>query len=331
MPHRYSIEWLQVLSEIIQSTPLPEKQRLATATGITVSTLDDWATDILPPQSQIIKFIKVLQPEPRDKLVEAMKESYSNLPAWLRDEKIEEIPPGFFAEILKARTETDNSLRFWRICDLVLSQALVQLDPNQLGLSIRVIQCVPPMVPDSPIRSLRERVGKGTPPWTIDLEHDIHFLGSESLSGHATEVQGTRNEDNLMKLKAPPAVQGQYEMSSAAHPIRFEGRIAGCLLASSTQEAFFSPERLAQITAFSDLIALAFERSEFYPPEQIKLSTMPPLELQRDVISHIRERVMHKLHLTMLHDQPISIDVAEQQVWWEIEQELIELGGKSAD
>jgi hypothetical protein len=56
---------------------------------------------------------------------------------------------------------------------------------------------MPPISPQHKIRSLRERAGKGTPPWTADLEHDVLFLGLESMSGYAAEVRRIVVDDDL--------------------------------------------------------------------------------------------------------------------------------------
>ena len=37
---------------------------------------------------------------------------------------------------------------------------------------------------DAKIRSLRESLGQGTPPWQADLEQQATFLGAESLAGY---------------------------------------------------------------------------------------------------------------------------------------------------
>src|SRR5258708_17351453 len=197
-------------------------------------------------------------------MVDALKIHFPEIHNWLREDSSDQISTEFFAQILNVRTTTTESLRFWRISDLVLKQALIQLDPNRLGMAIMLVQCMPPG-PDGKIRSLRERTGKGTAPWTADLEHDVLFLVLESMSGYAAEVGHMVYDDDLSKGKIFPALPGEYEVSAAAHPIRLEGRIAGSLLASSTQSNYFSQQRLSLLAIFSDLISLAFDTHDFYP------------------------------------------------------------------
>jgi hypothetical protein len=206
---------------------------------------------------------------------------------------------------------------------VVLKQALAQLDPNNLGMAIKLIQCMPPSPRDGKIHSLRERVGKGTPPWTADLEHDVLFLGLESLSGYAVEVRHIVNDDDLRKSKTIPAYPDVYEVSAAAHPVRLEGSIAGCLLASSTQAAYFSQQRLSLLATYSDLIALAFHKNDFHPPSMLELRVMPKPEIQRPIIAQFRQRVTTRSQQAMLQRQQLSHPEIELQAWQEIEEDLL--------
>jgi hypothetical protein len=166
-------------------------------------------------------------------------------------------------------------------------------------------------------------VGKGTPPWTADLEHDVLFLGLESLSGYAVEVRHIVSNDDLRKSGTIPAFSDVYEISAAAHPVRLEGRIAGCLLASSTQPGYFSMQRLALLTTYSDLIALAFHKHEFYAPSTLELRVMPKPETQRPIIAEFRQRVTMKSQQAMQQRQQLSHPEIELQTWQEIEEDLL--------
>lgn len=315
--------WSHALQNIIKSTS--ERKRLASALGLSDMTLIRWANgESNPHRAHLIRLVQALQPHHREEILAALELNYPDIHLWLKDDTSDHISSDFFAQVLNVRTTTTESLRFWRISDMVLKQALLQLDPNNLGMAIKLIQCMPPLQ-DGKVRSLRERAGKGSPPWTTDLEHDVLFLGLESLSGYATESRHIVNDDNLSKSKTVPAYQGDYEISAAAHPIRLAGRIAGSLLASSTQEAYFSQQRLARLATFSDLIALAFDTADFYAPEQVELRFMPRPERQRPIIATFRQRVTRKFQETTRQGQRLSNVEVERQVWQEIEQELLSL------
>lgn len=313
--------WSSVLQGIIKSAG--ERQRLSSALGVTSMTLSRWASGESKPQKQhLIHLLQVVNTNQRPELLEALELQYPDIQSWLTEDSSELIPSEFFAQVLNIRTTTTESLRFWRISELVLKQALAQLDPNKLGMAIKLVQCMPPS-PGDKIRSLRERAGKGTLPWTADLEHDVLFLGLESLSGYAVEVRHIVSDDDLRQSKTFPAVQDSFEVSAAAHPIRFEGRIAGCLLASSTQPGYFSQQRLNLLSTFSDLISLAFEKEDFYPSHMIELRVMPKPDVQRPILANFRQRVTNKFQQAMQRQQQFSNAEIEMEAWKELEAELL--------
>jgi hypothetical protein len=286
-------------------------------------TLSRWANGESNPQRpHLIRLVQVVQPQHRQELLEALEMHYPEIHFWLRNDTPDKISSQFFEEVLNVRTTTTESLRFWRISDMVLKQALIQLDPNRSGVAIKLLQCMSPSL-NGKIRSLRERAGKGTPPWTSDLEHDVLFLGLESMSGYTAEVRHLVSDDDLRKNKPFPAYRDKDEMSAAAHPIRFEGRLAGVLLASSTKANYFNQQHLGLLTTFSDIISLAFDEKDFYPVELVELRAMPRPEVQRRIIASFRQRVTNKFQDTTQKELHLDNFEVEQQVWQEIELELL--------
>lgn len=321
--------WSIVLQGVIKSPS--ERQRLSAALGVTSMTLSRWASGESKPQrSHLIHLVQVMHPNQRQELLDALEDLYPDIQNWVNEVPSQQISPEFFAHVLNIRTTTTENLRFWRISDEVLKQALLQLDPNHLGMAVMLIQCMPPSPTDGKIRSLRERTGKGTPPWTADLEHDVLFLGLESLSGYSIEVRHIVSDDDLRQSKPFPAVQDSYEVSAAAHPIRFEGRIAGCLLASSTQPKYFSQERLNLLATFSDLISLAFDEKDFYPASMIELRVIPKPEIQRPILANFRQRLTAKFQQAAQQSQQLSNAQIEMAVWQEIEAELLAISLQEA-
>jgi len=321
--------WSIVLQRIIKSPS--ERQRLSAALGVTSMTLSRWASGESKPQrSHLVRLIQVVHPGYRHELLNTLEELYPDIQNWINQVPSEQISSEFFARILNIRTTTTESLRFWRISDEVLKQALLQLDPNRLGMAVMLMQCMPPSPIDGKVRSLRERTGKGTSPWNADLEHEVLFLGLESLSGYSIEARHTVSDDDLRQNKPFPSVQDSYEVSAAAHPIRFEGRIAGCLLASSTQPKYFSQERLNLLATFSDLLSLAFDEKDFYPTSIIELRMMPKLEIQRPILANFRQRMTAKFQQVAQESQQLSNAQIEMQVWQEIEAELLSISLQEA-
>jgi transcriptional regulator with XRE-family HTH domain len=317
--------WQHILQQIIK-TP-GEHERLADAIGLSQMTITRWAKGTSNPQRpHLSRLVQAILPQYREELVAALEISYPEIQSWLRDEVSEQIPSEFFAQLLSMRTTTADTVRFWRISDLILKQALLQLDPHQYGLSITLAQCMPPSpYHNNKIVSLRERTGKGTYPWSADLEHLAIFLGMESLGGYAAETCHIVNVDDLSKDKLLPAYQTDYEISAAAHPIMLGGHIAGCLSASSTQSGYFTQARQALLIAFSNLASLAFEKEDFYIPSMIELRVMPKPEYQRPILSNFRHNVSKTLTTAAHRRLPLTNLKAEQIVWREIEEELFHL------
>jgi transcriptional regulator with XRE-family HTH domain len=316
------LPWSIVLQNVLRVPA--ERKRLAAALGMSDMTLTRWSNgESTPQRPHLVRLVQVLQPQHREEIVIALKETYPDIHIWLNADVEERIAPDFFAQVLNVRTTTTESLRFWRISEMVLKQALLQLDPNNLGMSVKLIQCMPPV--DGKIRSIRECAGRGTPPWTDDLEHDVLFLGLESMSGYATETRHFVSADDLRKNKIVPAFQGDFEISAVAHPIRNEGRVAGCLLASSTQEAYFTQQRIALAAVFADLISLAFDKKDFYPSSCLQLRFMPPAVIQKPIIATFRERVTRRFRRSGRGGSRLSNPEIELAVWQEIEEELLSL------
>jgi transcriptional regulator with XRE-family HTH domain len=311
-----------VLQKIIKSSS--ERQRLSSALGVTNMTLSRWASgESRPQRSHLIRLLQVVHPNHRQELLDAIERQHPDLQSWLSEDASDQIPSEFFAQVLNIRTTTTESLRFWRVCEVVLKRALAQLDPHNLGMAIKLVQCMPPTRKDGKIRSLRERIGKGTTPWTADLEHDVLFLGMESLSGTAVEERHIIYAADLTRQSTYPFLKDTHEISAAANPIRFEGRIAGCLLASSTQVDYFTQQRQALLATFSDLISLAFDKKEFYPPSMIELRVMPRPDVQRRILADFRRRVTARLQSAMQERQHVSNAEIELETWQELEAELL--------
>lgn len=315
--------WRGVLQRII-AVPA-ERRRLATAMSTSSVTLSRWTNDNgKPAKSQLIRLLQSVQLQHRAELLEALKQDYDDAHTWLQGETVGQIPGAFFSQVLSTRAAVIDSLRFWQLSELVLKQALAQLDVNGLGMSITLAQCMPPSQ-EGKICSLRERVGKGTPPWAADLEHLAIFLGMESLAGYVVQTRHPASIEDLSKDNLLPAYQTEHEVSAAAHPIWLEGRIAGCLLASSTQFGYFTQPRMSLLSTFSDIISLAFNKEDFYDPELIGLHIMPKAPKQRPYLSSFRQKVTQTIVQATRNNQRIDNFEAERIVWQELEAFLLSL------
>ncbi len=296
-----------------------ERQRLAAAMSVSPMTLSRWASnEATPGKPQLIHLLQCVQPHYRTELLEALEQDYDDAASWLDEEIPEHIPGQFFSQVLNTRATVTDSLRFWQISEMVLKQALAQLDVHGQGMSITLAQCMPPSS-GGKIRSLRERLGKGTPPWPEDLQHLAAFLGIESLAGYVVQTRRPASIEDLSKEHLLPGYQTEFEVSAAAYPIWQEGRIAGCLLASSTQIGHFTEQRLSLLGTFSDIISLAFNKEDFYDPDLIAFRAMPLAPEQRPYLSSFRQKVAQTIIRASQDHRHIDNFEAERIVWQELE------------
>jgi transcriptional regulator with XRE-family HTH domain len=320
--------WRTLLGTILQDGQ--ERQRIATELGINPMTLIRWANNDTKPRVQNLQQLLRAIPVPyRHSMIELLTVEFPEFAPLMNgsmdDDSSQEIPSAFYTGVLRAHATTPRHQHFWSISNLILQQALGQLDPNQLGMEITVAQCMPP---DNTfkVRSLRERTGRGTKPWNINLEQRAMFLGIESLAGYALAslrllaIQNRTERQNLI-----PGSWVEHEESAVACPITHEGRVAGCLLVSSTQPGYFLPFRQQLIQSYADLMVLAFIPEEFHALEAIDLYPMPPWQVQMTHFTHLRQRISDAMLDSYKHQRPINVLEAEQIVWQQIEKEFLHL------
>ncbi len=117
--------------------------------------------------------------------------------------------------------------------------------------------------------------------------------------------------------------QFELEQSAAAYPILSAGRIAGCLLVSSTEPFYFlPPARLNLVADYAHLISLAFAPEDFIEPSRIELRIMPLHREQKEHFGNFRKRLTDA-RLKLYEEKRFDVD-AEHYVWEEIEDELLQ-------
>lgn len=317
--------WRELLGNFINDPQ--EKQRIAKELGVRPITLTRWVTNESEPRPQNLRrLLNALNPEQREQFLTLGDNAFEDFSTAAIDDLPNEIPIEVYTQVFELRANTADAQRLWSIGKLILKNVIQQLDTDRGGMAIMIDLCMAPNA-DGKIRSLREGIGIGTPPWPGDLEHQAMFLGAESLAGYAVTscrpaiIQDVNEERNLL-----PAQKVDFEVSSAAFPILYSNRIAGCLLASSTQSNYFLPQsRLTLLEQYANLIAVALEPENFYPPEMIELRIMPPHTLQRPYFTSYRKRVSDTIWDAMRHGNPVSSLKAEELVWKQLEAELLQL------
>ncbi len=319
--------WRELLGEIIADSQ--ERQRLANTLGINPATLTRWVTNETKPRPQNLRELLKALPTEQNELLQLIAIEFPELapdsvetgPA----DSTARIPSEFYFRVLDSYGKTRRPHRFWTVSNLVLNQALGQLDPNHLGMAITIAQCMPPSR-DQKIRSLHEVAGRGTPPWQSTLTQEALFLGVESLAGYAvTKGRTFTAESRSDRLGFYPIRWEEWEESAIACPIWYEERITGCLLVSSTRQNYFLPFRRALIEQYAQLMMLAFEPEDFYEQQDIELMPMPTRKVQQTRTSNFRQLLSNILLEAGRKQQAITIQQAEHLVWQQLEEELLDL------
>lgn len=319
--------WREILGQIIKDSR--EKQRLIDELDITPITLTRWVNGESDPRPQNMRQLINALPQYREQMQKLLREEkgLGDFPDPVQDDIAKGIPAEFYARVLVARASTSENLRFWSTCHLILQQAIGQLDPERRGMSIWVVRCMPPSGPYNKVRSLRESIGLGTPPWVGNLEQNAMFLGAESLAGNVVTlfrpgiIQNLEETHNLL-----PAARVEHEKSAAIYPILYAGRIAGVLLVSSTQINYFlSQARNELVQYYADLTALAFEPGDFYTPDQIALCVMPSQKEQKEYFARFRQLVAETMLYAANRNQPVNTVEADMLVWQKLEEELLKI------
>lgn len=317
--------WRELLSHRIEDPQ--ERSRLATLLGVNAITLMRWVRQESTPRQQHLQRLLDAFPEERELLLTLIRQEFTSFPTDLEDGSATDasttIPVEFYDRVIHTLAAVPKDLHFWSLCDLILRQVLLQLDPQRLGMAVIVVRCMPP-AQGNKVRSLREVIGCGAPPWESSLGNNFILLGAESLAGYVVSMGRLVHNQNLREQSGwGPGYPAKWEESAVAAPIMFAGGIAGCLLVSGTQPNYFTASRCTLVESYAELIALAFDRQEFYEPEQIALSVLPSFEEQQPFFSGFRQRVIECMRGALSNHQPITALQAEQLAWQQLEEELL--------
>ena len=315
--------WRKLLENIIADAQ--ERQRIANKLGVNPATLVRWARgETNPRQENLQRLLKAL-PEQQETLARLLSEEFPAFDMPVGEDISEQIPAEIYSRILNTYVNMQDTQRSWYMSDLIMQLALGQLDPNYLGMAITIALCMPPSGVAHKVRSLRQNTGRGTPPWNTYLDQGLLFLGIESLAGYAVSVGHLVAVQSRTEQTFTPVRWEEGEESAVASPILLGGRIAGCLIISSTQPGYFLEFRQKLIEQYTALLTLAFRSEEFYALRDIELSLMPSQEVQRLRFSKFRQRVSDVMREASQKQRPVTVREAEQIVWADLEADLLGL------
>ncbi len=317
--------WRDVLREVISDPH--ERQRIADELRINQATLSRWANGLATPRQQNFDRLLEAMPEQQALLKQLFAQEPEPSSTIFRhfDDNVDEIPSAFYTDVLHTYGTTPSNMRFWSVCNLVLQQAIKQLDPQGFGMEITIAKCR--YQPQSNmIQSLMEVIGIGTPPWSESVEQRALFLGSESFAGFAVSSGHIYTNQNLKDSRnLYPVHEMEWEQSAVVCPIQKSHRVAGCLIVSSTQPDYFASEYVNLIQQYAALFALAFLPEDFYDPKLLALRPMPPYHIQKERFSNFRQRVLQLMGESAKQRHFLGSTQAEAMIWQQLEDELAEL------
>jgi hypothetical protein len=317
--------WQELLRQLI--TNPQERARLAAAIHVRPVTLQRWCEGLTKPHAENIR--QLVKNLPKETYPLFMRLLMADFPELLWEDMSQEpsvqgIPTEFYARALSNLALTPRSIYRHAMQDLILRQALGQLDPDRQGLAITLAICVPPRF-GCKVRSLCEVEGMATPPWPRNLGERAMFLGAESLVGCAIVrgyacVVNSREEKTLF-----PVQWTEHEKSAAAFPIFLHARIVGGLIVSSAHEDFFTSTRVTLLKDYAHLAACIFNPEESFALNEIELGIMPPYTIQRPYLTEYHHRVSQALIEANIRGKPLAMQQARLLVWQDLEATLLQI------
>jgi hypothetical protein len=319
--------WQDLLAELLKNSA--EKARLAEELSVQPITLVRWAAGISHPRENNMQSLaQAMPPSLFHEFYHLAAQEYPQLHQVDTAPKAvpASLPSTFYAQSLRAYSQLPALLCRQTLQDLLFQQVIAHLDPERRGMSISLVVCVRPFE-GQVVRSLREIGGIGTPPWKRDLEQKTMLLGAESLAGYALMNFKRTVVSNRIEQTRVPVHWTTYEQSAAAVPIARHSRVCGCLLAASVVPDMFQEEQplVQALEEYAQMATLLFEPGDFYDLQTIQLRYMPPDEMQRPYFRQIHQRVLQRFRLAQVRGEACTLELARQQVWREIEEELIQV------
>jgi len=335
--------WRTFLDHLCRQMRADQKREFARDVDVSQATINRWRRgEDWPKTHNLERLLTILPAEQREQMVLLMRKDqkvWSLLPAEVRAAQGSELGSlAFFKNfdhffLTMLRLQRDSPDPFWQMSGAILRECLKYLEthPIQVGIEIVMALFMPPHT--GKVRSLRAIVGLGSSPWRGDLHTLDYFFGLNSLAG---SVVTTRRGGTVLDLTQPsfhtPASFRAYERSAAAFPIMrvaagdsTEMTIAGALIASCTQEDYFTSERLDILEVFTDIIRLALTGDHpFYPASLIELAPLPDWNLQRVYLETFWSLVTEESQRLSVQGQEIPFDEIQNRVWRQIEHNLLQ-------
>jgi hypothetical protein len=326
---RDASNWRELLAHILRNPR--EKQQLLEELKVRSITLTRWINgETEPRQQNLQQLVKVLM-RYCDYLPELLKDEKKtgNLSLLLASEEQVSpmIPSELYGQVLTSRAHTPAHLRFWTIANMILRQAMEQLDASDQGIAMWITRCMRNDDEEAKkIRSLHLTLGYCNR--KLDrLEQEKMFLGVESAEGEALVMGHPIVYQNLWQTGfLTPKTPVVDHCSAAVYPITSQGLVAGTFSVTSISANYFlTAERATLVQHYSELLSLAFAATDFVPRENILLGIMPSYDVQKKHFADFCQRVATVISQQLHQGKSIGAIEAENIVWRNLEEELLAL------
>jgi len=325
--------WRKLLGKIISNPQ--ERQQIADALQLHPITLTRWVTNKTTPRLESLRQLLDILPSRHQKLAEWIIKEYPQLQREKSAPKAPdlEIPSSFYAQVLHTHSSSPAIRRSSTLSQLILQQLLLHLDPEQQGMTVFLVQCVPPF-PQQKVQSLRKTYERSTPFQPMQEPHTC-FYGAESPAGNATItghyilIQTHTNPLEPVPRNVTDALLRESAARSApcgsmlVSPILRVDRVAGCLCICSSRPESFTQMTIDIAQKYIELLTLAFEEDEFYQLTDLDLGIMPPYTQQHPLLVSFQQRVTRRMRQAQQEGQLFSRQEAEFLAWKEIEEQLL--------
>ncbi|MGH2510801.1 MAG: hypothetical protein ACRDHZ_25840, partial [Ktedonobacteraceae bacterium] len=129
--------WRELLGQVT-SDPAG-LQRVVQALNVQEITVKRWVNNVSDPRTQSLRRLLSALPEHRERLITFFKKDFKDFTDIPLDTSLQEIPSPFYMQIFQTRGSISHAQRYWSLANTILSQALSQLDPENLGLAITIV------------------------------------------------------------------------------------------------------------------------------------------------------------------------------------------------
>lgn len=321
--------WRELLALVLRNPR--EKQQLLEELNVKLITLTRWINGQTEPRQQNLQQLMKVLTRYWDRLPDLLKdaEKVGHLSHLLTsDEQVTSaIPSELYSLVLAARAYAPANQRFWTIANMILRQAMEQLDASDQDVAMWITRCMHNDNEEvNKIRSLYVTLGYRTRKLER-LEQERMFLGVEAAEGEALVMGHPIIYQNLLHAGfLTPKTPVINHSSAVVYPITCQGLVAGTFsVVSTSADYFLMPERVTLVQRYSELLSLAFAPAEFVPREKVLLGVMPAYDVQKDHFADFRQRVAALMGEEFRQGRIIGPIEAEELIWHKLEEELLSL------